>query len=396
MAIASRATFRDSNGTLAVQTAKQQLLSTNLTEVQHVLLDELFTAVNQQIVDVIERGQRENRLLCNRSIQVLENRDAELREAEVRLTELDGNLQKMTLTNTAAMQSKDQEIQALKNELKKKETALKAAEDKNNQLSRTQVDLKKECDKLRMCFEIAIQKPKPLAFGPESWEMFIGVVDPATSLPKNICDTLEANDPWDTTKKVRDTHLLFWRPMTINGLPITLQTIETAFKSPKCGMRPHIGYNRTPNPPHNTKQEFINRLNDTWDKVHTPGWVLLRKEAVPETANELYSKQSQIVLEKKGYNIPTIIEVVFGIFIEQMRGNPIPFAPLGTRCLPTGLTDTPEVPGTEWLVHGDPLTCFKIPASPPNHSFVTATNTGMGAVIRLTGGDSSPHACVIQ
>ncbi len=291
-------------------------------------------------------------------------------------------MQKLTLTNAAALQSRDQEIQALKAQLKKKDDDLLASEKRNREVVNAQISLRKECDKLRLCFGLAIQRAKPLAFGPESWEMYIGVVDPAEPLPDSICDTLEANDPWDTAKKVKETHLLFWRPMKINGQPITLQSIETAFKSPKGGGRPHSGYNKTVYLPDDNRQRFINLLNSTWDQVHaSPAWVLLRKEAIPESTNKDYSSQSQILGRKKGYGVPSIIEIVFGIFIEHMRGNPAPYASIATRCAPTGLTTSPEVPASEWLVYGNhPLDCFK---APPSHSFINTESIGMGAVIRF-------------
>lgn len=72
-----------------------------------------------------------------------------------------------------------------------------------------------------------------MIFGKYQWEAHFGDIGTEPPISPNIVEILNAPCPFWPNKKVKETHLLTLIPATVNGKPLTLQTIKELVKSPK-------------------------------------------------------------------------------------------------------------------------------------------------------------------
>ncbi len=138
----------------------------------------------------------------------------------------------------------------------------------------------------------------PGTFGKEHWEKHFGTIkdEHVPPFPKGIFETLELPDPVDSTKKVRDTHTLFLRPLEVNGKKVTINSIQKFAQSPKKGYR--------------TKCQTCSILNKMVDTpLPESRWVLLRNDVIPETRNKSYGEQKTLV-EKMNYKVPRTLDAI--------------------------------------------------------------------------------------
>ena len=122
----------------------------------------------------------------------------------------------------------------------------------NNQIFKLQAEVNKLQEKLSQPtfkeVEIKIQekptlevekKPElkvsdiPIAFGKDLWATHLGDIGIEPPLPPNIKEILNAPCPFFPGKKVEETHLLVLIPKTVNGKPLTMQTLGELVQKPR-------------------------------------------------------------------------------------------------------------------------------------------------------------------
>lgn len=180
-----------------------------------------------------------------------------------------------------------------------------------------------------------------IAFGAAKWATYFGDVGIEPPLPSNINQILKSPCPFFPGKTVGETHLLTLIPKTVNGKPLTLNSLNELVQKPKQG-------NAT-------------RYCSYWDeikKLHgdTPVqasyWVLFTKDVIPGSRSKNYDTQKQLVadLSKKAnvpYEVPFVLESSTSIFMEYVQsgtrlysGSPWTF----TRCQDKRVSAYPNFP----------------------------------------------------
>ncbi len=150
----------------------------------------------------------------------------------------------------------------------------------------------------------------PIAFGKEMWATYIGDIGDEPPLPPDIKAILSAQCPFFPGKKVEETHLLVLIPKTVNGKPLTLQTLGELVKKPLKG---------TP-----TKYEYCN-IGEYKDlPTESSHWVLMTRDIIPGSRSKSYVEQQKLLkgyIEKTQllYEVPPILEATTCIFMEFLR-----------------------------------------------------------------------------
>ncbi|WP_194848191.1 putative nucleotidyltransferase substrate binding domain-containing protein [Candidatus Neptunochlamydia vexilliferae] len=151
------------------------------------------------------------------------------------------------------------------------------------------------------------------AFGPKKWKKYFGDVGKVPPLPPNIEEILNSSCPIWRKKKVRETHLLTLVPKTINGLPLTLNTLQRLISRPKGG-----GYKAKYNYYNDIlKKELGNQ------ELFYPYWVLMSRDIIPKSQTKTYTVLKAMVKnlsQKSGslYDIPKTIEALVVILTEHI------------------------------------------------------------------------------
>ena len=154
----------------------------------------------------------------------------------------------------------------------------------------------------------AFQLPA-LAFGVRDWNRYFGDVGAEPPLPADINDFLESPCPIFPGKKIKDTHTLALVPATVNGKPLTLDSLGELIQ------RPQNGGNAT-------KYAYY------WESAkkqlgQTPApashWVLMTTDVLPNTRNKKYDAQVAEVSKYRDYEVPSILEAAVAILMGYVK-----------------------------------------------------------------------------
>jgi hypothetical protein len=163
-----------------------------------------------------------------------------------------------------------------------------------------------------------------IAFGNDKWIQAYGIEikeedigKDLEALPENILEILESTCPTDSSKKIKDTHMLVWMPQTIimdgKEQNLTLNTFGQLIK--KKHFSANKGGYRYISP------EILKQIGD---KTLTKGqWVLMTKDVLEGSRGKDYSVQQTLVsdLAKKSgmsYEVPTVLEATVCILAEYV------------------------------------------------------------------------------
>ena len=155
----------------------------------------------------------------------------------------------------------------------------------------------------------ALYREPAEAFGEEMWKTHIGEIEQPPRLPLNIKKTLASPCPiWDG-KKIKETHILVYRPERINGKPNTVNNIGKLV--PMDG-KP-TGY------------RFICDVEEHGDTPATEGkWLLMTKDVLPGSLGKRYADQQELVKQLSQqtgveYEVPHLLDTITCIFAEYKR-----------------------------------------------------------------------------
>ena len=144
------------------------------------------------------------------------------------------------------------------------------------------------------------------AFGPKEWETHFGEVGKAPPLPKDIEQILNSPCSYFNGKKVRETHLLTLIPKTVNGQPLTLNSLGELIKSPKKG--------------HSTKYSDYYEITQKeigGQSVPSSYWALITKDVLPNSRSKTYAEQQALI--KGPYAVPGALEIATGILMHHAQ-----------------------------------------------------------------------------
>ncbi len=154
---------------------------------------------------------------------------------------------------------------------------------------------------------------REIVFGKKQWETYFGEIGKEPPLPKDIYEILNSPCPIFLGKKVRETHMLVLIPETVNGKPLNLTTLGELVKVPKEG--------------HAT--QYRNILDEILNDEHAnqattqPHWVLMTMDVIPESRNESYLDQHDLITELVkqtgiNYEVPNVLDEVICIFMHHI------------------------------------------------------------------------------
>jgi hypothetical protein len=149
-------------------------------------------------------------------------------------------------------------------------------------------------------------------FGKAQWEIYFGAVGDEPSLPKDIDEILNSPCPFsgDEGIKVKDTHMLMLVPATVNGQALSLDTLQRFIQNPKKGNK--TNYCSYDNRNSWTQEEHGKAI------VHKSYWVLMTKDVIPGSRNQIYREQEESVRQcaDQGYVLPGALEAALCISLE--------------------------------------------------------------------------------
>ena len=133
------------------------------------------------------------------------------------------------------------------------------------------------------------------AFGPGDWSRYFGEVGEVPPLPDDIGEILNSPCPYWEGQRVQDTHLLVLIPETVNGVPLTLNSLGEMIKTPQGGghkatYRFYGG---------NVKRELGGHPNPM------SHWVLFTRDVLPNSRHKTYPEQRQL-LKNPGTTLSTL------------------------------------------------------------------------------------------
>jgi hypothetical protein len=133
------------------------------------------------------------------------------------------------------------------------------------------------------------------------------------SLPRNIAEILKGPCPVFPKKRVIDTHILVHIPKTINGEPLTLNSLGLLAKKyfPETE-KGYLGSCRV-------------TLNEFGDKpIDESRWVLMTKKFIPKSRNRFYVTQKALIAaiaDKASvpYEVPRVLEASFCMLVHYFK-----------------------------------------------------------------------------
>lgn len=143
---------------------------------------------------------------------------------------------------------------------------------------------------------------KNCIFGAQKWsELFKVKVDGEPRLTKEIVDMLDGPCPFFGASKVMDTHMLVLIPSHVNGKPYSHQFLYD-FKHDK-----------------NNRGIYLRNFDKNFS-IKNSYWVLMTKKIIPQSKGLIYEEQAEFIrpYEKKGYQLPKIIEAATCIFMKYL------------------------------------------------------------------------------
>jgi NLR family CARD domain-containing protein 3 len=143
------------------------------------------------------------------------------------------------------------------------------------------------------------------AFSKRQWERFFGDVGEEPPLPPDIVKIWTSPCPFWQGKKVFETHLLTLIPQTVNGQPLTLDSLGELIQHPKEGEATKYEY-------------YYGDLKKQYGEqpVGASHWVLMTRDVIPGSRNKSYKDQQQFVVKAgKGYAVPNILDATAAILM---------------------------------------------------------------------------------
>ena len=145
------------------------------------------------------------------------------------------------------------------------------------------------------------------AFGEDKWKA-IGKIGQVPRLPNNINEILEGPCPIYPGKKIKETHILAYKPKQVNEQPLTVNNIGKLF--PIQGKATGYKY---------IWDAIVTEHGDT--PVEKEEWLLMTKDVLPRSKNKSYIEQQTLVksLSEKAqaeYQVPQLIDAITCIFAE--------------------------------------------------------------------------------
>jgi hypothetical protein len=152
-----------------------------------------------------------------------------------------------------------------------------------------------------------------IAFGKELWAKFLGDVGEEPPLPEDIDKIMKSPCPFFNGKRVEETHLLTLIPKTVNGKPLTLNSLEELMNHPKKGQATQHRYYWD-----DIKKEYGSQ------SPTKSCWVLMTRNVIPESRNKDYDAQTQLLASYSQkahvpYEVPYLLEAVVSIFMEYLK-----------------------------------------------------------------------------
>ena len=151
----------------------------------------------------------------------------------------------------------------------------------------------------------AQSKLASIAFGKAQWEKYFGDVGVEPPLPGNIDQILNSPCPFWPGKIVAETHVLTLIPKTVNGQPLTLDSLGELIQHPKQGtaMR-YSSYEEE-------VQEECGNMS-----VENSHWVLMTRDVIPNSRNKSYEDQKKLIAKAgNGYTVPAILDATASILM---------------------------------------------------------------------------------
>ena len=150
-----------------------------------------------------------------------------------------------------------------------------------------------------------------MAFGKAEWGEHFGDIGVEPPLPPNSEEILNSPCPFWPGKKVRETHLLTLIPATVNGSPLTLNSLGELIKAPKAGHKTEYRY-------HN---DYVKK--ELGDQSTSSHWALMTRDVVPESRNKNNAAQKKLIAsyaQKSGqpYVLPKALDAAVSILMEHV------------------------------------------------------------------------------
>ncbi|MGA8164642.1 MAG: hypothetical protein WB791_06410 [Waddliaceae bacterium] len=152
------------------------------------------------------------------------------------------------------------------------------------------------------------------AFGKADWEKYFGEVEEEPLLPADIQKILSSPCPFWEGKRVQDTHILTLVPKSVNGRPLTLNSLEELIQRPRGG-----GHATKYSYCHaSVKEEFGDR------GIDRSCWVLMTKDMIKGSLSQSYDKQRALIEEyakRTGlhYEMPHALEAAASILMHHVK-----------------------------------------------------------------------------
>lgn len=175
----------------------------------------------------------------------------------------------------------------------------------------------------------------PIAVGKAELEKYLGFIGVENPLPSNIHAILSRPCYTRPDKTVGETHLLTYVSEQVNGIPLSLVSLEKLVKKPKLGKK--------------TKFFFLQAPDYKKIPAGHSRWVLMLRDVIPQSRGMDYDAQCQLLKtigEQTGFTfrVPTLLDGAVSIFMERIINGTYLFPknpPTLMRCLeePKGKTN---------------------------------------------------------
>jgi len=164
------------------------------------------------------------------------------------------------------------------------------------------------CKEWRQCAESEkVKRVKEFYFGLKDWKKYYGCDVEKTPLPQNMWKILTSPCPYWKGKRVKETHILVLIPKTVNGRPLTLNTLQALIQKPQGGG-------------HATKYHcYGDNLKKEFEGQAAPVtyWALITKDVLPNSRKKNYSKQQALI--KRPYTVPGALEMAIAILMHHVK-----------------------------------------------------------------------------
>jgi len=154
--------------------------------------------------------------------------------------------------------------------------------------------------------------PPPLissmAFGKAKWETYFGDVGEEPPFPPHIDEILASSCPYDPGKTVGETHMLVLVPATVNGRPLTPNSLGELMKTPRGG-----GYATQ-------YQKIYPSILEKYGNISSreSHWVLMTRDVLPGTRDKSFKDQCALLGGFREYRVLTLVEAITCVGMEYV------------------------------------------------------------------------------